>query len=93
MDFTEARDSDWQWHQLCHMQGCTPLQTNNHDSTTPHSFYRRDGPSCHPTNSIKALKTTLTIIKPTALKCLFSLIINYNNNSYYEITQLSIAYY
>ena len=24
LDFTEARDSEWQWHQLGHMQVCTP---------------------------------------------------------------------
>jgi len=23
LDFTEARDSEWQWHQLGHMQLCT----------------------------------------------------------------------
>jgi len=23
LDFTEARDSEWQWHQLDHMQVCT----------------------------------------------------------------------
>jgi len=22
LDFTEARDSEWQWHQLSHMQVC-----------------------------------------------------------------------
>jgi len=22
LDFTEARDSEWQWHQLGHMQVC-----------------------------------------------------------------------
>ena len=27
LDFTEARDSEWQWHQLDHMQVCTSLQT------------------------------------------------------------------
>ena len=27
-------DSDWQWHQLGHMQVCTSLQTDNHASTT-----------------------------------------------------------
>jgi len=26
MDFTEARDSEWQWHQLGHMHICTLLQ-------------------------------------------------------------------
>jgi len=30
LDFTEARDSEWQWHQLGHMQVCTSLQTDNH---------------------------------------------------------------
>jgi len=23
LDFTEARDSEWQWHQLGHTQVCT----------------------------------------------------------------------
>jgi len=27
LDFTEARDSEWQWHQLGHMQVCISLQT------------------------------------------------------------------
>jgi len=29
LDFTEARDSEWQWHQLGYMQVCTSLQTDN----------------------------------------------------------------
>ena len=28
LDLTEARDSEWQWHQLGHMQVCTSLQTD-----------------------------------------------------------------
>ena len=39
LDFTEARDSEWQWHQLSHMQVCTTLQTDNHASTPPLSFF------------------------------------------------------
>ena len=39
LDFTEARDSEWQWHQLDHMQVCTSLQTDNHASTSPLSFF------------------------------------------------------
>jgi len=35
LDFTEATDSEWQWHQLGHMQVCTLLQTDNHASTPP----------------------------------------------------------
>ena len=37
--FTEAKDSEWQWHQLGHMQVCTSLQTDNHASTPPLSFF------------------------------------------------------
>ena len=56
LDFTEARDSEWQWHQLGRMQVCTSLQTNNHASTPPLSFLQAGCPSCCPTNSVKALK-------------------------------------
>jgi len=55
LDLTEARDSEWQWHQLGHMQVCTSPQTdNNHVSTPPLSFLQAGCPSCHPTNSVKA---------------------------------------
>ena len=56
LDFTEARDSEWQWHQLGHMQVCTSLQTDKHSGTPPLSFLQAGCPSCHPTNSVKALK-------------------------------------
>jgi len=49
----------WQWHQLDHMQIiCTLLQTDNHNSTSPLSFYMPDAlPAAQPTASaIKALK-------------------------------------
>jgi len=50
--FIEARDSEWQWHQLGHMQVCTSLQTDNHASTPPLSFYRPDAfPATQPTAS------------------------------------------
>jgi len=39
LDFTEGRDSEWQWHQLGHMQVCTSLQTDNHASTPPLKFF------------------------------------------------------
>jgi len=39
LDFTEARDSEWQWNQLDCMQVCTLLQTDNHASTTPLNFF------------------------------------------------------
>jgi len=41
LDFTEARDSEWQWHQLRHMQVSTSLQkkTDNYTSNPPLSFF------------------------------------------------------
>jgi len=52
LDFTEARDSERQWHQLGHMQVCTSHQTDNHASTPPLSFYRPDAlPAAQPTVS------------------------------------------
>jgi len=43
LDFTEARDSEWQWH----------ITTPAHH----HSVFLQAGcPSCRPTNSVKALK-------------------------------------
>jgi len=45
----------WQWHQLDHMQIiCTLLQTDNHASTSPLSFYRLDA---LPAKSVKAYNT------------------------------------
>jgi len=63
LDFTETRDSEWQWHQLGHMQNCTSLKTDNHASTPPLSFLQAGCPSCHPTNSVKALKGTIITTK------------------------------
>ena len=59
LDFTGARDSEWQWHQLGHMQICTSLQTDNHASSSLLSFLLAGCPSCRPTNSVKALKATV----------------------------------
>jgi len=69
VDFTEARDSEWQWQQLGYMQVCTSLQTDNHDSTSPLSL-QAGCLSCHPTNSVKVLKAPIT---------------NNNNSSHYSI--------
>ena len=65
LDFTEARDSEWQWHQLSHMQVCTSLQTDNHANTSPLSFLQAGCPCCRPTDSVKALKA----LNYTASRC------------------------
>ena len=44
LDFTEARDSEWQWHQLGHMQVCTLLQSPDrqpHQDSTAQFFTGR----------------------------------------------------
>ena len=47
--FSGARDSEWQWRQLGHMQICTLPQTHNHASTPP---LRLDSlPAAQPTAS------------------------------------------
>jgi len=55
LHFTEARDSEWQRHQLGYMQVSISLQI-----TTPapyHLVFLKAGyPSGRPTSSIKALK-------------------------------------
>ena len=54
LDITEARHSEWQWHQLGHMQVCTLLQTDNHarQHLTTQFFYRLDAlPATQPTAS------------------------------------------
>jgi len=65
LDFIGARDSEWQWHQLGHMQICTSLQTNNRASTPPLSFFTGRMPFLppnqqrHSTEGIEALKQKL----------------------------------
>jgi len=39
VDFTGARDSEWQWNPLGHMQVCTMLQADNYTSTPPLNFF------------------------------------------------------
>jgi len=48
LDFTKARDSEWQLHQLGHMQVCILLQTDNHASTLPLSFFTGQMPFLQP---------------------------------------------
>ena len=50
LDFTGARDSEWQWHQLGHTQVCTLLQTDTTPAPHHSVFYRPDAlPAAQPT--------------------------------------------
>ena len=42
LDFTETRDSEWQWHQLGHMQVCTSLQADTMPASHRSVFYGPD---------------------------------------------------
>ena len=64
LDFNEARDSEWQWHQLGHMQICTLLQTNNHASIPPLKFFTGQMPFLlpnQPCQSTEGILKTYTI--------------------------------
>ena len=55
LDFTEARDSEWQWHQpvICKS---APRSIEITMPTPHHSFLQARYASCRPTNSVKVLK-------------------------------------
>jgi len=87
LDFTEAREREWQWHQLGHMQVCTLLHTDNHASTPRLSFFRGRMPFLPPnqqrqsTEGTKALKetdsntiSTLTLSQPVQKSTQFKLL-------------------
>jgi len=60
LDFTGARDSEWQWHQLGYMQVCTSLQTDNHASIPPLKFStgRMPNQQCQSTEGNSKIFTT-----------------------------------
>ena len=60
LDFSEARHSERQRHQLDHMQICTSLQTDNHASTLPLSFFKGQMPFLLPMSRIKKQKKEIT---------------------------------
>jgi len=61
LDFTEARDSERQWHQLGYMQVCTSLQTDNHASTPPLSFFTGRMPFLPPNQQRQSTEGTYEI--------------------------------
>jgi len=63
LDFTEARDSEWQWHQLGHMHVCILLQTDNHASTPPLKFFTGRMPFLPPNQLCQSTEGTYTTLK------------------------------
>ena len=58
LDFTAARDSEWKWHQLGHMQICTSLQTDNHASTPRLSLFTGRMPFLPPNQQCQSTEGT-----------------------------------
>jgi len=80
LDFTGARDSEWQWHQLGYIQVCTSLQTDNHASTPPLSFYRPDAlPAAQPTVLKHWRQRIQQQLEKRAVVCLFVIVIIITN--------------
>jgi len=63
LDFTGARDSGWQWHQLGRMQVCTSLQTDNHASTPPLKFFTGRMPFLPPNQQRQSTEYIENILK------------------------------
>ena len=64
LDFTEARDIEWQWHQLGHMQVCISLQTDNHASNPPQVFTVR----CY-ASAVLAMALCLSVCPSVTSRC------------------------
>jgi len=73
LDFTEARDHEWQWHQLGHMQVCISLQTDNHASTPLLSFFTGRMPFLPPNQ--QRLSTEGTALYYISKNCTLSIVL------------------
>ena len=62
-----SRESEWQWHQVGHVQVYTWLQRDNHASTRPLSFLQAGCPSCDPTTASKHRRAMLQSACRTSL--------------------------
>ena len=63
LDFTEARDSEWQWHQLGHMQVGISLQTDNHASTPPLKFFTGRMPFLPPNQQRQSTEGNIRVLE------------------------------
>jgi len=78
LDFTEARDSEWQWHQLRRLYVCISLQTDN-DASTHHSvFFTGRMPFLPPNQQRQGTEGMRIIISCNTfvLLCLSQLLVN-----------------
>jgi len=72
LDFTEARDSEWQWHQLGYTQVCISLQTDNHTSTPRLKFFTGRMPFLPPNQQRESTEGTTGISYRNTIRSNFS---------------------
>ena len=69
LDFTEARDSEWQWHQLGHITSLHLARNRQPCQHPTTQFFQAGCPSCRPTNSVKTLKAKVKVgLSKTTMK-------------------------
>jgi len=80
LDFTEPRDSEWQWQQLGSMQVCILFQTDNHAnhaSTPPLKFFTDRIPFVPPNQqrqSTEGKRLDLTAVQNNDQQCTCTLV-------------------
>ena len=58
------QETEWQWHQLGYMQVCTSLQTDNHASIPPLSFFTARMPFLPPNQQCQSTEgSTMQVVK------------------------------
>jgi len=73
------------------MQVCTSRQTDNYASMPPLSFLQTGCPSCRPTNSVKALKASVSVCPTGRMATMTKHGINYQHGVSYYCDAVSIA--
>ena len=72
--YQKGKTSEWQWHQLGHMQAYTSLQTDNHASTPPLKFSTGRMPFLPPNQQRQSTEGTIQLrpLHPKPPSCLAS---------------------
>jgi len=85
LDFTEARVSEWQRHQLGHMKVCMSLQTDNHAIT----------PSLNASNNNLLIMMTSQVAIDTKYLCLqhSSVTLVDDSSTYDSITNIFVGHF
>ena len=93
LDFTEARDSEWQWHQLGSMQVCTSLQTDNHASTPALSIFTGQMPFLPPNQQRQSTEGNINTNESHHIFCHFLAKISLNDISANKQPKVSLITY